>query len=77
MSELEKQQLLKQLAKLWTVQDLKRYLNKSHMTIHNWRRERGLPYIEIKGDIRSTIRFVPREVKAWARKNGHQLKVAA
>jgi hypothetical protein len=76
MSDMEKQELLKLISKLWTVQELKRRMNKSNMTIHNWRRERGLPYIEIKGDVRSTIRFVPNEVRAWARKHGQKLNAA-
>lgn len=69
----EKEQLIKSLASLWTVQDLKRMFNRSHMTIHNWRRADGLPHIEIKGDVRSSIRFLPSEVRQWARKRGHKL----
>jgi len=73
MSMEEKEQLIKQINQLWTVQDLKRMFNKSHMTIHNWRRVDGLPHIEIKGDIRPTIRFIPSEVRAWAKRRGHKL----
>ena len=37
-------------------------------TLKKWRSERGIPYCVIQGDALDTIRFKPRRVAAWARK---------
>lgn len=57
---------------LWSVGKLRRLFDVTGMTIHLWhtRQENPLPAIVIKGDGRDAIRFVPDEVRAWARKNG-------
>lgn len=53
---------------LWTTQDLCSLFNKTGMTIGNWRKHRGLPCVVINGKQRPTIRFVPTDVLAWAKK---------
>lgn len=68
--------LQKSLDQLWTTQDLcSRFASEpTAMTIFTWRRDRGLPFIKVPGTKRDTIRFVPNDVKAWARKNGLKLR---
>lgn len=51
----------------WTTTELARRARCTTMTIHTWRKKAGLPSIVIKGDSRPAVRFVPADVKAWAR----------
>jgi hypothetical protein len=55
---------------LWTTQDLCRGFDKEAMTIYLWRKNEDLPAIRIAGDRRDTIRFVPNDVLAWAKRKG-------
>ncbi len=55
---------------LLTVPDLTRMFGVTPMTIHNWRKDRGLPAVVIPGYARPTIRFQLPAVIAWARREG-------
>ena len=72
---MRSKKLQSELDKLWTCQDLRRRLRvkdraPSMMTIHLWRKHKGLPSIVIKGDSRPSVRFVPEEVRSWAKQAG-------
>lgn len=60
--------LQRQLDRLWTSIDVEKFFNVSPMTVHLWRKKDGLPAVVIKGDKRPSIRFVPKDVQAWARR---------
>lgn len=57
------------LDNLWTITDVAKYFGKCEMTIRLWRENKELPAITIKGDQRPALRFIPNEVREWARKN--------
>lgn len=40
---------------------------RSEPTIFLWRQSKGLPHVEIPGDDRPTIRFLLKDVLAWAK----------
>lgn len=40
------------------------------LTILNWRKRRGLPYVVMRGSGRDTIRFREERVREWALWNG-------
>jgi hypothetical protein len=61
------------LEELWTVQELARRAHRTAYTIHLWRANKGLPAVVIPGDQRATIRFVPNDVRKWARSEGIQI----
>ena len=61
--------LQQQLSELWTVNDICARYGVTKMTVFLWRRDRGLPAVVIEGEKRPSIRFVPDDVKAWARAN--------
>lgn len=69
--------LQKKLNSLWTVQQLcqKTKPSVTPMTIHLWRANRGLPAVVIAGDKRPAIRFVPADIRRWAKRN--QVELAA
>lgn len=67
MNSTELQRLLE---RCWTIHDLSEMFQVSGMTIHNWRAYRGLPALVIPGDSRPALRFVPSEVRKWAKENG-------
>lgn len=56
--------LQKAINRTWSTQQLCRRHGVTPMTIHAWR-ARGLPAIEVKGDRRPAIRFVPKEANLW------------
>lgn len=64
------EQLQRQLDELWTMTDVCKVLGRTSMTIHNWRRDRKLPAVEVQGHKRPAIRFVPADVLEWARQHG-------
>jgi hypothetical protein len=43
------------------------------LTIGNWRRYEGLPYVRIPGDGADAIRYDLRQVTAWAKKHGKRI----
>lgn len=45
---------------------LRRLFRRTEATVYQWREMRGLPYVEIPGDSRPTIRFYLPHVLAWA-----------
>lgn len=59
--------LQQQLTDLWTVEEVARKFGVTTMTIHNWRNDKGLPSIVIPGTDRPAVRFVPDDVRKWAR----------
>lgn len=61
-------ELQKSVSKCWTVQHLEKLFGCTSMTIHNWRRDRGLPAVVIPGDGRPALRFVPIDVIDWAKR---------
>ncbi len=68
--ELSGAELQRFLDKCWTINDMVEVFRVTSMTIFNWRKMRSLPTVEIQGDGRPALRFMPNEVTAWARKNG-------
>lgn len=62
-------ELQTRLDDLWTMVDVCKVLRKTPMTIHNWRREKNLPAIEVPGNRRPAIRFSPDDVIRWAKLN--------
>jgi hypothetical protein len=64
----------KGLDKLITAAEVRRALGISTMTLHIWRRRRGLPTVVIPGEGRNTIRFLPDEVADWAKQNGEKFR---
>jgi hypothetical protein len=70
--------LQKELDDLWSSQDLVTLFKVSAMTLHTWRKSHGLPHVDIRGMTRSSIRFVPDEVRQWAKEHGktiHEQKI--
>jgi hypothetical protein len=63
----------KQVDGLWTVGDLRHRFRVTGMTVHLWRTNRGLPAVVIGGGLRPTIRFVPAEVRTWAKSVGLEM----
>lgn len=62
------------LATLWTIRDVSRAFGRTPMTINTWRRDRHLPSIEVPGDRRPAIRFIPEDVIKWAASNHEEIK---
>lgn len=61
-------ELERAINKLWTTADVQRALGRSHQTIKTWRKDYNLPTVCIRGDAKPALRFVPEDVRAWARK---------
>lgn len=59
-----------------TTTDVCRLFDRSPLTIANWRKYNGLPYVVIKGTGRDTIRFKRDEVIRWAQRNRKRIHVA-
>lgn len=51
---------------LVTEQYVMRLFRVSKPSIYNWRRLYGMPFVEIPGDDRPSIRFRLKAVRAWA-----------
>lgn len=64
-------QLQKAFESLWTMQDVKDRFNVTAMTVHNWRNRDydPLPVLSLAGSERTVLRFVRRDVEAWATRN--------
>src|SRR5262245_13975406 len=60
------QRLQQELDSLWTMRDVCAALGRTAMTIHNWRRQKGLPSLNVPGDYRPAVRYVPEDVRRWA-----------
>lgn len=56
--------------KLLTINDMVRIFGKTRQTIHRWRVEKELPYIEYPDDTTSFVRFDKQEVIRWAKQHG-------
>lgn len=54
--------------RLWTATDVQRALGRSHQTIKAWRKDYALPTVCIRGDAKPALRFVPEDVRKWAKK---------
>ena len=59
-----------------TTKFLCRLFDRSELTIIYWRRDNGLPYIEIPSDARPTVRFVLKEVLKWGKRNKKQMDLS-
>jgi phage terminase Nu1 subunit (DNA packaging protein) len=59
---------------LWTTKMVAKAFSVEPLTIYHWRRRKGLPYIEIRGDGKNAVRFDLDAVKEWAKKNGKQFR---
>lgn len=66
---LRSYQIQHELDNLLTTRDLTQMFRKTSMTISLWRRQRDLPAIVLLFGRRNVVRFVARDVRAWARKN--------
>lgn len=64
-------QLQKAFESLWTMQDVKDRFSVTAMTVHNWRKREHdpLPVLSLSGAERPVLRFVRRDVEAWASRN--------
>lgn len=51
-----------------------RLFNRSSLTVNNWRRYEGMPYVEIPGDGRASIRYELSAVLKWAQENGKSVE---
>lgn len=65
--------LQKQLEGLWTTQDLIRRFRVTAMTIHQWRQTRNLPALVLEGAGRPAIRYVPDDIRNWAKASKQSL----
>lgn len=61
--------LTRDLEALWTTEKLARTFQVSPMTLWVWRTKRGLPQLELPGRKRPAVRFIPEEVRRWAKDN--------
>ena len=69
MNEELRQTLIEQIDSLLTVGEMAKAFGVSGQSIRLWVAERNLPCIKLKGDERNVLRFIPTEVKAWAKEN--------
>lgn len=58
----------------WTYDDLEKLFNRSFMTIYLWRRDLGLPALQIS---ERRVIFYPHEVVAWAQANNKEYDLEA
>jgi hypothetical protein len=58
---------------LLTTADLMRMFDICNMTVFNWRKEHGLPFIVIPGHARHIIRYEKNKVLKWASENGKEI----
>lgn len=58
---------------LLTTADLCRLFKRAPLTIRHWREKKDLPYVRIPGHARDTIRFVRKDVLAWAKRLGKEV----
>ena len=68
---LPQQREVVQLEGLLTTSQLKNRFQKGTMTIFTWRKDKGLPFIELLTgeDGKNPIRFREKDVVKWAKKN--------
>ncbi len=59
---------------LWDMQDVQRAFGVTQMTIWNWRQKRGFPVFYIPGPNASAVRFIPDEIRKWAKDNGYRIR---
>lgn len=59
---------------LLTTADLMQMFGRTELTILNWRKA-GMPYINIPGTKRATIRFDRKSVMEWTQRNGKRPRV--
>ena len=69
--------LQKKLGGLWTTRDLVQKFRVTAMTIHQWRQARELPALVLEGTGRPAVRYVPDEVRSWAKKRNVPLHEAS
>lgn len=74
MVEEQNREVLRGLS---TVSEISEMLGVSRITIHTWRKYRGLPYVVIPGDTKNAIRFRKKDVLEWAREKGVKVKRGA
>ena len=67
-------QLQQRLDGLLTTEEVAKRFNRSVMTISLWRRQRGLPAIEIPIGRRILTRFIGPDVAYWARRNNEMYR---
>jgi hypothetical protein len=69
-------QLRKSLQSLWTTSEVANGFGVTNMTIFNWRRSKGFPccVLPCNDEGRDAVRFIPQEVRQWARDNGYRFK---
>ncbi len=59
-----------EVIELLTTEDLVRRFGRSKITVNNYRKVRGLPYVRLPGRARDSIRYRTGRVVKWARKHG-------
>ena len=74
MSLDEGRVLRQQLRTLWTTEEVAARFEVTTMTIHNWREKDGLPALTLPGAGRPAIRYIPDEVRQWAKSKGKRLR---
>ena len=57
-------QLNRLLRNLWTVKQVAKHYQVTHITVHNWKNN-GCPTVKIPGEMRNAVRFVPEDVHVW------------
>ena len=73
LKKMGSQELQHILDATWTTQDIIVRFKVTAMTVHVWRTNKGLPCIVVKGSARDTVRFIPDEVRRWAREHGKRI----
>ena len=73
VTELSSKELQALLDKLWTTQDLMRAFKRTAMCIYQWRIREDLPAVVVTGAGRNAVRFIPAEVRAWAKTTGKRI----
>jgi hypothetical protein len=58
------------LTDLMTEQQVARMFNRSPLTVRVWRKQNGMPYVLIPGDVRHGLRFRYKRLMAWAEATG-------
>ena len=63
------------LLRAWSSQETARRLGVTTMTLFNWRLrdDDPIPSLHIPGEKRNSVRFLPDEVRSWARRNRRPL----
>jgi len=76
MKPLDANELKRQMARLAKTADVAEAFGKTQMTIFNWRRWRGLPFLAFTEHRRPIILFDKVQVLRWAKKHDVPIDVS-